>query len=62
MAASHNTTSEVVRLATDKVQRSEIPKVLSTIFDAKDYKDSILQLQEKDLRMWVDRLDKVCWL
>lgn len=62
MAASHKTTSEIVRLATDKVQRSEIPRVLSTIFDAKDYTKSIQQLQEKDLRMWVDRLDKVCWL
>ena len=62
MAASHNTTSEVVRLARDKVEQSEVFQVLSTILNATDYINSIRQLPEQDLRMWVDRLDKVHWL
>jgi len=59
MAPSHNTTSEVVRLATGKVQQPEIPRVLSTILNAPDYIDSIRELQEQDLKMWVGCLDKV---
>jgi len=62
MAPSHNTTSEVVRLATGKVQQSEIPQVLSTILNAPDYTTSIRKLPEQDLKMWVGCLDKVCRL
>ena len=41
------------------IPQSDIPRVLSSIFDAQDYKRTIEQLREQDLRMWVDGLDQV---
>ena len=37
----------------------EVPQVLSTIFDAEDYKVTMRDLPEEDLRMWVEALDQV---
>lgn len=60
MAAPRNTTYELIHhLAGGRVPQAEIPQVLATIFDAKDYKHSIQQLPEQDLRLWVERLDQV---
>ena len=60
MAAPQNTTYELIyHLSRGSVPPAEIPQVLSTIFDARDYKPSIQQLQERDLGMWVERLDQV---
>jgi len=49
----------VCHLVKDNATHAEISKALSTIFDATDYKYSIENLPEKDLKMWVDRLDQV---
>ena len=60
MATPRNTTYELIHhLGRGNVPRTEIPQVLSTIFDARDYKHSIQQLPEQDLGMWVERLDQV---
>lgn len=60
MAAPRNTTYELVlHLARGNVPPSEIPQVLSTVFDAQDYKSSLTQLRGDDLKMWVERLDQV---
>ena len=63
MAAPRNTTYELIRrFAGDTIPPTEIPQLLSSIFDARDYKPSLQQLQERDLGMWVERLDQVCRL
>lgn len=63
MAAPRNTTYELIyHLTRGNIPPAEIPQVLSTIFDARDYKQSIQQLQEHDLMMWVEHLDQVCQL
>ena len=61
MAVPHNTTYELIyHLTRGNVPPAETPQVLSTIFDAPDYKHSwIQQLREHDLRMWVERLNRV---
>ena len=60
MAVPRSITSGLVsRLARGDVPQVEIPKVLSTIFDATDYKYSIEHLPEQDLETWVERLDQV---
>lgn len=60
MATPRNTTYELIHhLARGNIPTEEIPQVLSAIFDAKDYKLSIQQLPEQDLRMWVENLDQV---
>ena len=62
MAALRNTTHGLVQnVANGNVAPAEIPRALSTIFDARDYKSSIEQLQEPVLRLWVERLDQVSW-
>ena len=63
MAAPQNATYDLIcNFARGNIPPVEIPKVLSTIFDAPDYKPSIQLLQEQDLGMWVERLDQVCCL
>ena len=60
MAAPRNTTYELIyHLSRGSIPPAEIPQVLSTVFDARDYKPSIQRLHEPDLRMWVERLDQV---
>jgi len=60
MAAPRNTTPDLIyHLGSGNVPQIEIPQVLSTIFDAPDYKSSINQLPEQHLRMWVERLDQI---
>jgi len=60
MADHPNTTQGlVIHLARDSFPPAEIPQVLSTTFDAGDYKISIDLLGDPDLRMWVERLDQV---
>ena len=55
-----NTTYELVyRFASGIIPQDDIPKVLLSIFDARDYQDCMRQLPEQDLRMWVDRSDQV---
>jgi len=62
MAAPRNTTYKLIyHLARGNIPQVEIPQVLPTIFDARDYKYSIQQMPEQDLKMWVERLDQVCW-
>ena len=46
----------------DDVPWAEIPRLLPSIFDAPDYKFSVSQLSEPDLRTWVERLDQVSLL
>ena len=63
MADPRNATYKLIyHLARGNVPQVEIPQVLPTIFDARDYKYSVQQLSEQDLRMWVERLDQVCRL
>jgi len=60
MAAPRNTTYELIyHIGRGNVTETEIPQVLSTIFDAPDYKDCTQRLREKDLVMWVERLDQI---
>ena len=60
MAAPRNSTYElIIHLSRGSVPPAEIPQVLSTVFDARDYKHSLKKLQEPDLRLWVERLDQV---
>jgi len=60
MATPRNTTYELIyHFTRGNIPQIEIPQALSTIFDAPDYKYSIQQLPEQDLRMWVERLDQV---
>ena len=60
MAAPRNTTYELIHhLARGNVPTVEIPQVLSTIFNARDYKNSMQTLPEQDLKIWVERLDQV---
>ena len=60
MAAPRNTTYELIHhLARGSIPPADIPQVLSTIFNARDYKSSLKQLHETELRMWVERLDQV---
>ena len=55
-----NTTYELIHhLGRGSIPKLEVPQVLSTIFDAKDYKVTIHDLPEEDLRMWVEALDQV---
>ena len=59
-APPRNTTYELIHhLARGNIPTIEIPQVLSTILDARDYKHSIERLPEQDLRMWVENLDQV---
>ncbi|KAF9789189.1 kinase-like domain-containing protein [Thelephora terrestris] len=60
MAAPRNTTYELIHhLARGNIPQTDIPQVLSTIFDAPDHKDLVAQLPEQDLRLWTDRLDQI---
>lgn len=59
-APPRNTTYELIyHLARGNVPQGEIPQVLPPIFDARDYKYTVEQLSDQDLRMWVDSLDQV---
>ena len=61
MAAPRNTTYELIyHIGRGNIPEAEVPQVLSTIFDARDYKYFMQQLPEQDLGMWVERLDQVC--
>ena len=63
MDSPRKTTHELVyHIGRGNFPPAEIPQVLSTIFDARDYKYCIQQLSEKDLGMWVEHLDQVCRL
>lgn len=53
------TYEHIRRLGRGSIPRVDVPRVLSTIFDAKDYKVAIHDLPEEDLRLWVEALDKV---
>ena len=59
-SAAHNITYELLhRFVMGDTPQSDIPSALSSIFNAQDYKWTIEQLREQDLRMWVDGLDQV---
>ena len=63
MAAPRNKTYDlIIHLSRGSIPPAEIPQVLSTVFDARDYKRSLEKLQEPDLRLWVEHLDQVSWL
>jgi len=49
----------IYHLARGNVPQGEIPQVLPQIFDARDYKYTVEQLSDQDLRMWVDGLDQI---
>lgn len=51
----------IQHLARGGVPPVKTPSVLSAIFDARDYNQSLQQLPEQGLRGWVDRLDQVYW-
>lgn len=61
MAAPRNTTYELIyHVGRGNIPQTEVPQVLSSIFDAQDYKLSIQkQLSDQDLAMWVEHLDQV---
>lgn len=60
MSVPRNTTYELIyHFARGNVPPHEIPQVLSTIFNALDYKDALRQVPEQDIVMWVERLDQI---
>lgn len=60
IATPRNATYELIwHIGRGNIPQNEIPRVLSEIFDSRDYKRSIEQLPGNDLEMWVERLDQV---